>query len=529
MNRLPSLAAALVFAAPVLAQSQDDVHRVPFDQAHANLQKQLQQSTAELEQLRAKVAAEKIPLSQTLGELETELAGLRAAYQQKTRVLDGRALDLGNLLNEIKARQDESAYLTNLLGEYGRSFESRLHIAELQRYAEPLQAARLAAENSGLDQLAVFEAQAALVAASLDRLHDAVGGARFPGRAVDANGAVRTGTIVQFGPAAVFRSEDGTACGTVEQRIGSLEPAIVPFAAPEDGLAAAQVAATSAGQLPLDATLGNAHKVAAIEETLVEHIERGGPVMVPILAIAGLALLVALLKWLGLSRVRSPKPKDVTALLDAVARRDKHAAQRIAAALPGPGGRMLAAGVDHLEEPRELIEEVMYETVLATRLKLNRWLPFVAITASSAPLLGLLGTVTGIMNTFTLMTVFGTGDVKTLSSGISEALITTEFGLYVAIPALLLHAFLSRKARAVIDRMEKAGVAFVNQVGKTPFRQPQADPPRSERADTADPAEAPRHAPPNGSPTQSQLRDALADLLLPHVQKRVDDQRTRTA
>ena len=93
-------------------------------------------------------------------------------------------------------------------------------------------------------------------------------------------------------------------------------------------------------------------------------------------------------------------------------------------------------------------------------------LPFVAICAASAPLLGLLGTVTGIINTFKLITIFGSGDVKTLSAGISEALITTKFGLIVAIPSLLLHAFLSRKAKSVVDRMEKAAVAFVNAVGQ---------------------------------------------------------------
>jgi CBS domain-containing protein len=131
---------------------------------------------------------------------------------------------------------------------------------------------------------------------------------------------------------------------------------------------------------------------------------------------------------------------------------------------------MLAAGVQHIREPRELIEEVMYEKVLATRLKLERFLPFIAITAASAPLLGLLGTVTGIINTFKLITVFGSGDVKTLSGGISEALITTEFGLIVAIPSLLLHAFLSRKARGIVNQMEKAAVAFVNQVSKTHYR-----------------------------------------------------------
>jgi biopolymer transport protein ExbB len=148
---------------------------------------------------------------------------------------------------------------------------------------------------------------------------------------------------------------------------------------------------------------------------------------------------------------------------------------REAQAIRGPVGRMLAAGAEHADQPRELVEELMFETVLSTRLRLNRWLPFIAITASSAPLLGLLGTVTGIMNTFTLMTVFGTGDVKTLSSGISEALITTEYGLYVAIPSLLLYSYLSRKAKSILDRMEKAAVAFANQVGKTPL--PAAPPP----------------------------------------------------
>ena len=135
--------------------------------------------------------------------------------------------------------------------------------------------------------------------------------------------------------------------------------------------------------------------------------------------------------------------------------------------MAGPSGRMLSAGARHLGEPRDLVEEVMFEQVLTERLKLQSWLPFVAICATSAPLLGLLGTVTGIMNTFALMTEFGTGDPKVLSSGISEALITTEYGLIIAIPSLLLHAFLSRKAKAIVDHMEKSAVQFMNHV-RTP-------------------------------------------------------------
>ena len=79
-------------------------------------------------------------------------------------------------------------------------------------------------------------------------------------------------------------------------------------------------------------------------------------------------------------------------------------------------------------------------------------------------LIGPLGTVVGIIETFRMIMLLGTGDVQTLSDGIYQALITTQVGLVVAIPALLLHAFLSRQARGVTDRMVQAALSFVNTV-----------------------------------------------------------------
>ena len=124
---------------------------------------------------------------------------------------------------------------------------------------------------------------------------------------------------------------------------------------------------------------------------------------------------------------------------------------------------------------REIVEsfvgrwdiEVMYEEMLTTRMSVNKLTPVLAICASTAPLMGLLGTVTGIINTFKLITVFGSGDVKTLSGGISEALITTELGLVVAIFSLVLYAFLSRKAKGITDRMEQFAILFMNRATRT--------------------------------------------------------------
>jgi biopolymer transport protein ExbB len=475
MNMTYTLILILLASAPLVrAQSPAPTQAAPqaatdgnsFDSAVSTVQRQLEESLAELNQLRQQVVKEKIPLSRKLKALENKLVEVRLKQQQASRQLDNTTLDLSNLNAEIKSRREEATYLSNLLSEYIRNFESRLHIAELQRYHDRLEAARLAPENRNLSAQEVYRTQAALVVASLDRLHDALGGTRFAGTAVEPNGMVKSGTFVVVGPAALFRSDDGQHIGTAEQRLGSLEPAIIEFRTADQAKAAAQLITTSNGQFPLDPTLGNAHKIESTQETFWEHVQKGGPVMLPIFGLAGAALLVALYKWFSLLFLRKPSRQQIRALLEAVAQHDEAVARQQVERMRGPVGRMLAAGVEHLREPRDLIEEVMYEEVLTTRLRLQNMLPFIAICAAAAPLLGLLGTVTGIINTFKLITVFGTGDVKTLSGGISEALITTKFGLIVAVPSLLLHALLSRKARSAIDQMEKAAIAFANQVSK---------------------------------------------------------------
>ncbi len=440
-----------------------------YDRAADTVKQQLDDSLAELSKLRDLMANEKIPLNRKLNNLEGDLVTVRREYQKTSRLLDSHTLDLSNLRNEIKSRQEETTYLSNLLSEYIRNFESRLHIAEIQRYEELLRTAKLAPENSNLSEQDVFKTQAGLVSKSLERLKDALGGTRFKGTAVDEGGLVKTGTFVLVGPAALFGSDDGQNVGIAEQRLGSLEPSIISFQNPVDTEAAAQVIADATGNFLLDPTLGNAHKIEATKESFFEHVQKGGLVMIPIFAMAGAALIVALYKWVVLSSQRTPSQKKIKAFLNTIESKDKGAAKKMAKEIGGPVGSMLSAGVDHLNERVELIEEVMYETILATRLKLQSFLPFIAISASSAPLLGLLGTVTGIINTFKLITVFGSGDVKSLSGGISEALITTKFGLVVAIPSLLIHAFLSRKARGVVAQMEKTAVTFVNQFNKTPY------------------------------------------------------------
>jgi biopolymer transport protein ExbB len=477
MNQIIATIAALGIAmmpASALAQQNTPAETAPaiFDGAAVDMQKRLDDSLKELADLRRRMADEKIPMSRRLGDLEQELVKARQDLQQASRTLDNRTLDLGRLTNDIKAREQEAGYLANLLSEYLRNFEAGLHISELQLYRDRMKEAQLVTENDGVSPAELFKAQAPLITMSLDRLEGALGGARFAGTAVAEDGTVAKGTFVLVGPTALFRSDDGTRIGTAEQRLGSLEPSIFAFDKPELVAAAGQFIAGTGGGFTFDPTLGTAHKIEATEETLWEHIVAGGAVMVPILALAAAALLVALGKWIAMLFVRMPSRARVKELMSAVGRGDRAKATELAGRMKGPIGRMLQQGIGALNagQPRDEAEESMYEVMQVTRLSLQRFLPFVAISASAAPLLGLLGTVTGIMNTFNAITIYGTGDVKTLSSGISEALITTEYGLIVAIPSLLIHAFLSAKARNMVNRMETTGVAFMNEVLKAEVR-----------------------------------------------------------
>ena len=461
-----ALAAPQDGAAPAAAPVAPPGNSTPaprFDDAETDMQRRVEASLAELAALRELIASEKLPLVRELAKLEQEIVASRAEFQQVTNLLATRTLDLTKLTSEIKSREEEVGYLSTLLEEYLRNHESGLHITELQRDRADLEKVRLAAENEELPRKELFVIQAEMLAKSLERLHGSFGGLRFAGSAVDSTGTFTEGTFFLAGPAALFRSADGTKVGTAEQRLGSLEPSLAAFEVPELVASGGAFVDGKGDAMPFDPTLGMAHKIAETEETLLEHIKKGGPIMVPIFALAGAALLVALYKWVTMFFVRMPSERRVREVLKAVSVGDKSVVVGLTGRMKGPMGRMLSSGAQALGAPREMVEEQMFEVMHRTQVRMQSMLPFVAISAAAAPLLGLLGTVTGIMNTFSMIEIYGTGDVKTLSGGISEALITTEYGLIVAIPSLLLHAYLASKARKISNRMETTGIAFLNE------------------------------------------------------------------
>jgi biopolymer transport protein ExbB len=447
---------SILAAATLVAVSAQD-----FNQALQRSKSDLDKALAEFAQLQQQIADEKIPLAKQFGELEDLVQAKRREAERAQRLRDNRELDLKGLETEVKARRDEYSYLASLLGEYVRSFETRIHISEVQRYKEMVDAAKLVGEDVNLEPAEKFTLQVDVVKASLSRLREALGGVRFQGSALAPSGILEKGDFTLFGPVALFAATQGESAGMAELQMGSAEPTIIPIGeAFLDDIRT--VARTGAGNLPLDATTGNALKIASIKEGFVEHIVKGGPVMVPIILLGLSAFVVALVKYVQIALIHTARPQDLQSILISLNRGDTSGAKAHAGNIKGPAGEMLLTAISHVDEEKELIEEALYEKMLHTKPRLERLLPFIALTAACAPLLGLLGTVTGMINTFNLITIFGTGDPKMLSSGISEALITTEYGLKIAIPALLVHALIARKAKGVMASMEQTAVGFIN-------------------------------------------------------------------
>lgn len=438
-----------------------------FAEDQIQMQEKLESSLIELSNVRKAIGKEKLPMVKGLNALEDEVMDVRLEHQTIMRQLDSRNLDLNNLRSDIKSRKGEKNYISNLLVEYTRNFETRIHIAELDQYEGVVKEAVLAPDNSNLSTEQIFVRQTALMETSINRLKELVGGAAFQGTAAGEDGLVKQGDFLLIGPIALFSATDNSLSGIAEQRLGSLEPTVLPFSDRANAELVQTTVASKGGSFPFDPSLGNARKIEETNESFKEHIQKGGIVAYVILGMFVLCVVIAIVKWIQLSLIPKPSEKEVQPVLRAMLVNDHAKAAKEIKKIKGPTGAMLAVGIEHIDEPKDLVEEVMYEEMLTTRIKVNKLTPVLAICASTAPLMGLLGTVTGIINTFKLITVFGSGDVKTLSGGISEALITTELGLVVAISALVLCAFLTRKSKSITDNMEQVAILFMNRATRS--------------------------------------------------------------
>ncbi len=204
----------------------------------------------------------------------------------------------------------------------------------------------------------------------------------------------------------------------------------------------------------------------AAEKTIFSVINSGGIIGWIIIVLGLVALALVGLRVVFLMSASKTTDDLAKSALVKLLSDGKDGALEFMKTQKGSTARVIKATIRNLDRDREHIEDIVAESILHESGRLDRFGSMILVVAAVAPLLGLLGTVTGMIATFDIITEFGTGDPKLLSGGISIALVTTELGLIVAIPVLMLGNLLSGWAERIKDSMEHSALHLINEYNK---------------------------------------------------------------
>jgi len=355
-------------------------------------------------------------------KIDIEGAGLRDLRQRVEvvrRTADESALSLETLQGRLQEWRAQDAYHRNLL----RDFAERQGVA---------------IGSSG---------HHGAVASALARLEQSLQPAFGPATVSRPSGELVTAQQLRLGPIRWYRL--GSESGLLVQTADAVPKTALVFEDEADADLRG-VERGEAGRLVFDPTVDRLLVSRVGDQTLIDHLRAGGLWVIPILGFALLALAIGLGKAVQFARLPNLQP-----VLSGSAEGVDWAEH-----LAPPQQAMLAAvSAATSAEDRD---ERLYQFLVMEKQRVERFLGAVAVTATVAPLLGLLGTVSGMITTFGMMTIFGAGDPAIVSGGISEALVTTEMGLVVAIPALIIHALLARKSGAYLQQLEATAIALTS-------------------------------------------------------------------
>ncbi len=362
-------------------------------------------------------------LEKTFNENELKLAELEGLLAERLGVF-------GELFGIVR----------QVAGETKAQLEESMTSGELKGRSEPLE---VLAKSKGLPEISQLE----ILWSSLTEEMIAQGQVkRFAGEVIDLDGKIREDEILRVGPFTAL-NENGFVRYAGDGRYADLErqPATVFVDAGEDLFDEDNNVITTG---VVDPSRGAILNLALQLPTLGERINQGGYIgyLIILLGIVGvLYALVRIFQLYGINRI----VKQQLAKGDASDNPDT------------PLGRIWAAYMSNQSSDVEALELKLDDAILKELPALEKGLAMLKLIAGVAPLMGLLGTVTGMIITFQAITLYGTGDPKLMAGGISQALITTVLGLVVAIPVLLLHAVASSRSKEVVQILEEQAAGLI--------------------------------------------------------------------
>ena len=397
------------------------------------------QAQTQLEQARLRIAEENAAL---LKEFQATLSDTNATRERLAKAtLDAQTANEA-LLTRSKEHQRENTQIKALLDRV-------MIAARLTSVAQRDLAAKTVTEQLNAALNAIDQRLVALPKRLAMTLRDEPIIAR--------NGQHVTAQVLRLGEArAIALGTDDASRGLLERTSdGSSWLVVGPLLSPH-----ISPPLTAMNVIPLDVTGTLAQQPGEIHRTLGEWIKAGRFFIWPIIGVFLLGMLIALERLMALIK-RRVDPRRLVEIAGHLARGDHAAATAAVSNGHSPLDRVLAAGLSALGRPREAREAAVEQALLSETGQLTRGLPAIAVLAGVAPLLGLLGTVTGMIDMFAVISAQGSGNAKSLSGGISEALICTQAGMLVAIPLLLLHAWLARLSDRRAQILEEAACGML--------------------------------------------------------------------
>ncbi|MGF1462120.1 MAG: MotA/TolQ/ExbB proton channel family protein [Maricaulaceae bacterium] len=438
-------ATTLALAASAVAQDaapvdnlRDLLSRVRSDAASAR-----QASEQRLRDFRANLAEQQSILSgeqATLNQLQREAAELAAQFEgnrERIRELDEELRDRQGSFGELfgAARQ--------VAGELQASLRGSIVSAEVTGRGEaldPLATANRLPTREELDSIWISILEEIAAQSEVKTFNASVSG---------LSGSDGPVPVTRVGPFTAWTTAEGGA-QFVEWNTAAQELRVLgrqPSGALRSAAATlTNSTATEVVRAPVDPSRGQLLSLLVESPDTRERIDQGGPVGYTVIALAIIGIIVGIWRLIALTLTGMAVSGQ---------------ARKSTPSKGNPLGRVMMAYETSKNDDIEAIELKLDEAILKESPKLEFGLNLVKVLAGVAPLLGLLGTVTGMIITFQQITLFGTGDPRIMAGGISQALITTVLGLVAAIPLLLLHSFCATAARSVQQKLEEQAAGMV--------------------------------------------------------------------
>lgn len=282
---------------------------------------------------------------------------------------------------------------------------------------------------------------------------------RTAGKFYRRDGTEVAGTIVKVGEVAAYGVSDEASGILVPAGGGALKLWQEPHPETAEKVAQGEPPATMPIFLYDDL---NQEVTIQGEDSVLTTVQKGGMIGWIIVALGGVAALLALLRLGFLQWASASTARIIDQVGERVSKGEVAEAQALCDRKGGAAWRVVGAAVRNLKRDREHLEDIISEAILRESARLDRFSSLIMVIAAVSPLIGLLGTVTGMIATFEVITEHGTGDPKLLSGGISVALVTTQLGLIVAVPTLLIGSILSGWSERIKNDMEKAALRITN-------------------------------------------------------------------